>query len=748
MADAGQGVAPLEMWAGIECTVARIGDTYTDQLERTGHVGRPGDLDLLADLGVQAVRYPVLWERTAPDGVARADWAWADERLGRLRALGIRPIVGLCHHGNGPRHTSVVDPSFATGLARFAGAVAARYPWIDAYTPINEPLTTARFCGLYGVWHPHGRADRTFVRALLTQCRAVVLSMRAIRRVNPRAQLVQNDDLGKTYSTPGLAARAAFDNERRWLTFDLLSGRVTPGHALWDYLRQAGATAGELDWFRANQCPPDIMGIDHYLTSERFLDDRLDRYPTHLHGSHGHVDVEAVRVVATGMARPLGLLAEAWERYRLPLAVTEVHNGSTREEQVRWLVEFWDAAQALRGAGADVRAVTAWALLGLYDWDSLLTRQRGHYEPGVFDLRALRPRPTALATTVAALAAGRAVDHPVLAAPGWWRRPDRFFYAPVDVSAPPANPPTGTLALSLTPERHARGDAARPILIVGAGCSLAAAFARLCDLRGLTYRLLARDRHGDGELAALRGALDEHNPWCVVHADCDGPDGRAGSPLAGRRPRGASPAVLAVCGARCLPLLTFSSDLVFDGARQTPYVESDGVASPAAEGHGQGEADAHVLALGSTALVARTGPLFGPWEPSDGLTRALRALGAGLPVVAADDAVCSPTFIPDLANACLDLLVDGERGLWHLATPGAMTWTDLIRRAAIRAELDARMLEAPAVAGGIGTVPYPPYRALSSERGVLLPALDDAIARYVDASAGWWRKEGRATRAS
>jgi dTDP-4-dehydrorhamnose reductase len=43
--------------------------------------------------------------------------------------------------------------------------VAARYPWLRDYTPVNEPLTTARFSGLYGVWYPHHRNTHSFVRA-------------------------------------------------------------------------------------------------------------------------------------------------------------------------------------------------------------------------------------------------------------------------------------------------------------------------------------------------------------------------------------------------------------------------------------------------------------------------------------------------------------------------------------------------------------------------------------------------------
>src|SRR5918912_4251187 len=378
-ADHGDAV-PLEVWGGVECTVNRVGPDYFDQLERSGHARRLEDFDLFAALGVRALRLPVLWERTAPEGLKSADWTWPDASLARLRDLNVRPIVGLVHHGSGPRETSLVDPDFPEKLARFAGAVASRYPWVEDYTPVNEPLTTARFAGLYGHWYPHGHDAKTFARALLTQCRAVVLALRAVRGVNPAARLVQTEDLGKTFSTPTLAYQADFENERRWLTFDLLCGRVDRRHALWGYLRGAGVEADELEWFLRHPCPPDVLGINHYITSERFLDERLERYPACTHGGngrHAYADVEAVRVLVASPGGPAALLGEAWERYRLPLAVTECHLGCTREEQLRWLAEVWEAARALARAGADVRAITAWSLLGAYDWDSLLTRADG-----------------------------------------------------------------------------------------------------------------------------------------------------------------------------------------------------------------------------------------------------------------------------------------------------------------------------------------------------------------------------------
>ena len=68
-----------------------------------------------------------------------------------------------------------------------------------------------------------------------------------------------------------------------------------------------------------------------------------------------------MRVLAAGPTGFERLALEAWRRYGLPLAATEVHLGCTREEQVRWLVEVWNAAEQLRGEGADIRAVTWWA---------------------------------------------------------------------------------------------------------------------------------------------------------------------------------------------------------------------------------------------------------------------------------------------------------------------------------------------------------------------------------------------------
>jgi len=423
----------LELWGGLECSHTRLGDSYVDQLARTGHDARPADLDQFAGLGLRTLRYPVLWEHVSPQHPEQQDWRAADERLARLRQLGINPIVGLVHHGSGPRYTDLTQRNFAPGLAAHAGAVARRFPWLTDYTPVNEPLTTARFSGLYGVWYPHGRDDRTFVRILLNELEATRLSMRAIRAVNPAARLIQTEDLGQTHGPDSLSDLIGFENERRWLSFDILCGRVSSEHPLWAYLRQHGASQAELRSWLDDPCPPDMLGLNYYLTSERHLDDATHAYPPHMvGGGRAYADVEAVRI--GGSVELVGirdLLGQAGRRYGRPLAITEAHLGCTRDEQVRWLAHVWQQAQqARRLDGIDVRAVTVWALLGLYDWDSLLTRADGHYEAGAFDVRSGRPRPTLLAGLVRALATGRPFRHPVLAGPGWWQRPERVHFEP------------------------------------------------------------------------------------------------------------------------------------------------------------------------------------------------------------------------------------------------------------------------------------------------------------------------------
>ena len=720
--------APLELWGGLECTVNRVYDDYHSQMDRNGHTHRLDDIAQFAALGIRAIRYPILWERTAPDGIAAADWEWPDERLPALRDAGITPIVGLVHHGSGPRHTSLVDPAFAPQLAEYAGAVASRYPWVEYYTPVNEPLTTARFSGLYGLWYPHGRDDLTFLQALVVQCRAVVLSMREIRKHKPKAKLVQTDDLGKTYSTREMADAAGFYNERRWLGWDLLCGMVNPEHALWSYLVKSGIPADDILWFRDNPCPPDIIGVNYYVTSERWLDHRPERYPEHHRGNIGGVpcaDIECARVLAAPTAGIGPLLQEAWDRYQIPLAVTEAHIDANREDQLRWLLEIWEAGKQAQLNGVDIRAITVWALLGSYDWNSLVTRNHGYYESGPFDVRTPQPRPTALARMMRELADGAPLSHPVLRGQGWWRRAARFVCQPV------ATP----LALtSISADGHRLvGKEARPILITGATGTLGRAFARLCRERSLAYQLLSRHDMDIADPESVERAMDRYRPWAVVNAsgyvrvdDAENDVERC------FRENAHGPAVLAAaCARHGVHLTTFSSDLVFDGRQNDPYVESDSVSPINIYGKSKAAAETSVLEMHPGSLVVRTSSFFGPWDQHNFVNQALAALGGGGSFQAASDIIVSPTYVPDLVNTCLDLMIDRECGVWHLTNGHPLTWVELANKAAGLAGVDASRLEAQPGSSIAYIAPRPLYTALHSERAMLLPSLDDALGRFL-----------------
>jgi dTDP-4-dehydrorhamnose reductase len=97
-------------------------------------------------------------------------------------------------------------------------------------------------------------------------------------------------------------------------------------------------------------------------------------------------------------------------------------------------------------------------------------------------------------------------------------------------------------------------------------------------------------------------------------------------------------------------------------------------------------------------------------------------------------------------QATLDLLVDGEHGLWHLANRGEVSWAGLARMAADAASLDGRLVRDMTTADLGMVAPRPRYSALASERGGLMPRLEDALCRYMtdrqEKAGRWpWRSE-------
>ncbi|HEU0044225.1 family 1 glycosylhydrolase [Sphingomonas sp.] len=657
----------------------RVGDQWYDQTPRTGHEERTEDIALFAELGIRSLRYPALWERISPHHPDEYDFDWTDQRLSEIRRLGMQPIVTLCHHGAGPAYTSLMDDSFAPGLAAHAAAVARRYPWIRDWTPVNEPLTTARFSALYGFWHPHAQDERLFWLALLNEIDATRLAMRAIRAVNPAARLIQTDDLGYCHATPPLQHEADFQNERRWIGWDLLCGMVKPGHALWERLVMHGF--GErLRTIADDPCPPDVIGVNHYLSSERLLDHRVELHQGRsladrtLSNTDGvvHVDVDAVRNWRQGVHGLPRLLEQAWERYRLPLAVTECHNGATRCDQVRWFVEVWQGVEALRRRGIDVRAVTAWSLLGSHDWNRMLTRFDGHYEAGVYDVRGGNPRPTLLADVLRDLAAGREPQAPVLHAPGKWRRDAR---CPNVALADPR--------YELTPRRRASSVPAA-LWIIDDGGPLARLARRACEARGLHY---VRSNSDAAEaIAAVRpwGVLDarDHDRLCSGEGD------------ASMFAHWQMEQLAETCRALDLP-----------GALVTGRARARGVPGT------------------SRLLIAQSSPVYVPWDGACRAAEILDALDRGETVRVDAGMPWDAVYGPDLIDGVLDLLLDGARGVASFAPTEAASEADFAAALCFVAGADAARL-------AIGMEARSAMDVLPSPRASYSPPTETTLERF------------------
>ena len=421
------------------------------------------------------------------------------------------------------------------------------------------------------------------------------------------------------------------------------------------------------------------------------------------------------------VAEPIGirtLLAEAGARYGQTLAITECHNASTRDEQMRWFYQVWQAAEAARDAGIDVAAVTAWSLLGACDWNSLLTRSDKHYEVGVFDARAEPPRATAMAALLPALAAGEPLPHSdIVRGPGWWQRADRFLsgYAPPGSTNPRAE--------------------GRPILITGRTGTLGRMLAGMCERRSLPCALTGRETLAMDDAASMARALDEHRPWAVINcAGIVSIDRAEAEPDLCHVVNAVGPELLArACAERGIAFVHMSTDQVFDGTKGAPYVESDTTNPLNAYGRSKAEAERRVLAAHPHALVARTAAFFSPDDRHNFAVQVVDALSERRRFTAAADQFVSPAYVPDLANALLDLLIDGDSGIRHLTSEGGLSWAEFARRLAREQGLDERLVvDAPTLDLRLAAT-RPADARLASERGQVLPTLDWAIARFADA---------------
>jgi beta-glucosidase len=354
--------SPFTWATGIEDTFipqSRPGLRALDEYELTQHYKLwKSDFDLVAETGVKAVRWGIPWYRVqpAPD---KWDWEWTDKALDYLVDVkGITPILDLMHYGT-PMwlNNSFINSNYPQRVSEYAATVVERYKsLVRYYTPLNEPMVNADMCGDRAEWPPYLSGDDGYVKLTLALAKGIILTTQAIKAEQPDAITVQVEALWHTITkTDLLREQAAHNNARQYLSFDLVTGHVSDDYILTNYLRSHGATDTDLEWFCKNAVTFDIFGANFYPWSYGELKERPDGSTQTITGGTSGNKIAVV-------------IREAYERYRIPIIVTETSANADIPGRAQWMDETLDSVRALRCEGVPVVGYTWFPLFTMVDW--------------------------------------------------------------------------------------------------------------------------------------------------------------------------------------------------------------------------------------------------------------------------------------------------------------------------------------------------------------------------------------------
>ena len=339
-----------------------------DEMEKCGHYQHwQTDFRLVKELGIEFLRYgpPYYKAHTAP---GQYDWSFTDEIFNRLKELEIVPIVDLCHFGVPDWIGNFQNPDFPYYFAEYAEAFAKRFTHLQLYTPINEIFIAAMFSAQYGWWNERLQSNEAFVNALKNLCKANVMAMHAILRIQPEATFIQSESSEYFHAIePEAAPLARFLNQKRFLSLDLTYGYPL-GVPMYNYLMQNGMTPKEYEWFTHNQVKGRcIMGNDYYVTNE------------HIVHPDGHTQA------AGEIFGYYVITSQYYHRYKLPIMHTETNIKMPACDE--WLLKQWANVHRLKRDGVPIVGFTWYSLTHQVDWDSALRDDAGRVNKlGLYDL--------------------------------------------------------------------------------------------------------------------------------------------------------------------------------------------------------------------------------------------------------------------------------------------------------------------------------------------------------------------------
>jgi beta-glucosidase/6-phospho-beta-glucosidase/beta-galactosidase len=369
---------------GIECSNPTIGGENgqrirRDLLDECGHYKHwREDLQLVKEMRIPFLRYglPNHHIHLGPD---RYDWSFADEALAEIKRLGIIPILDLLHFGVPEWMGDFQNPEMPVLFASYAGAVADRYPWVRAYTPVNEIYVAARNSGLDGIWNERLRTEHGFVTALKHLVAANLLATAAVVHHRPNAIIITSESAEYTHHVSVAPAHEIkLRNKLVFLSLDLLYSRAPDADVLM-FLQDNGMSREEFLWFmKTSPSGFQIMGNDYYGHNEKIvLPDGSVTFGEDVLGWY--------------------LITQRYyHRYYKPVMHTET-NHFNPDAATGWLWKQWVNVLRMRRDGVPVLGFTWYSLGDQMDWDTQLAQKNGRVNAcGLFDMER-KPRPVAAA---------------------------------------------------------------------------------------------------------------------------------------------------------------------------------------------------------------------------------------------------------------------------------------------------------------------------------------------------------------
>ncbi len=179
-------------------------------------------------------------------------------------------------------------------------------------------------------------------------------------------------------------------------------------------------------------------------------------------------------------------------------------------------------------------------------------------------------------------------------------------------------------------------------------------------------------------------------------------------------------------------VLYVSTDYVFDGSKETPYVESDEPSPLGSYGASKLAGEIDTAAVNPRHYLVRTSWLFG--TSGRNFVETMLDLGSRLGEVSVvTDQVGSPTYTPHLAEGIVRVLGSDSYGLHHMTAAGQCSWHDFAVAIFDRAGLPCNVLTTTTDQTN-RPAPRPAYSVLATQRddAIHLPAWRAGLDDYMD----------------